>query len=293
MPQNPAMAEPSPVVIIGAGYTGARLARRLAPFGAAIWLTRSTATATAALAAELPDLQVVTLRLPLAADDRVVRALPRDAIWVVLAPPVDEQGEAEATLLAAAVAPRRIVYVSSTGVYGPAAGAWVDDTAPLAPAGASGRARVAAEASVRAHAGEWCILRPAGIYGPGRGLLARLRAGTMRIVGNGSTMVSRIHVDDLVTAIDHAMHLDAARARVFNVADDEPTPTGALADQLAMQLGLPSPPRVPVAEVTPEVAAMLTADRRIRNTALRRDLEVVLRYPTWREGLAEELAAPT
>ena len=79
----------------------------------------------------------------------------------------------------------------------------------------------------------------------------------------------------------------------FNVADDEPTPTGKLADDLAARLGLPPPPRVAAAAVGAEVAAMLTADRRIRNTALRQDLAVTLRYSTWRDGLAAELDVVT
>jgi nucleoside-diphosphate-sugar epimerase len=294
--QNPRMQDPTAVVIVGAGYTGGRLAQRLVAAGRQVWLTRTTAAAATAQATALgPTVRGVGLRLVLPmtpSDLAALEALPANATWVLLAPPSigPDAGRAEAALLARAARPRRVVYVSSTGVYGPAAGAWVDEATAPAPASASGRARLAAEAAVQAQGAPWCVLRPAGIYGPGRGLVARLRAGTMRVVGDGTTMVSRVHVDDLVTAIERAIEVDAAVGRVINVADDEPSASGALADELAARLGLPAPPRVPRDDVPPEVAAMLTADRRIANAALRGVLGVTLRYPTWREGLAAELS---
>ena len=86
------------------------------------------------------------------------------------------------------------------------------------------------------------MLRAAGIYGPGRGLVERMRAGTYRIVGDGRAHVSRIHVDDLVEAIVRAGESSATGA--FNVADDDPAPIGEVADAVAAHLGLPPPPRV-------------------------------------------------
>lgn len=283
----------APVVIVGAGYTGARLAGALARAGHPVWLTRRTADAAAQLAASLgPTVHGLGVALP---DVGALATVPAGATWIVLAPPVDAAGTLERALLAVAATPRHVVYVSSTGVYGPAAGAWVDEAAPLAPMGAAGVARVAAEAVIRARGGPATILRPAGIYGPGRGLVARLRAGTYRVIGDGTSMVSRIHVDDLVRAIAAVVaRVDGDPAwpgGVYNVADDEPTPAGALADTLAAQLGLPPPPRVAVADASPEARAMLTADRRIDSRRLRVDLGLVLRYPTWREGMADELTA--
>jgi nucleoside-diphosphate-sugar epimerase len=183
--------------------------------------------------------------------------------------------------------------VSSTGVYGAGGGAWVDESWPVAPLTESGRARAAAEAaladaSVSASV-PWVALRAAGIYGPGRGLVDRIRAGTYRVIGDGTSHVSRIHVVDLVAAI-LAAGTGAATGAV-NVADDDPAPIGEVADAAAARLGLPPPPRVPVAAVSPEVAGMLTADRRIANRRMHDELGVVLRYPSWRDGLAAELPA--
>ena len=127
-------------------------------------------------------------------------------------------------------------------------------------------------------------LRAAGIYGPGRGLVDRLRARTYRIVGDGSAHVSRIHVDDLVTIILAAAGSTATGA--FNCADDDPAAIGELADSLAATLGVPPPPRVPIESVTAEVAGMLGADRRISNARMKRELGVTLTHPSVRGGVA-------
>jgi nucleoside-diphosphate-sugar epimerase len=124
------------------------------------------------------------------------------------------------------------------------------------------------------------VLRAAGIWGPGRGIADRLRAGTYRIVGDGSAHVSRIHVDDLVETIVRAAATAVTGA--VNVADDDPAPIGVVADTLAAQLGVPAPPRMAIASVDAEVAGMLAADRRIANDRMKRELGVVLRHPSGR-----------
>ncbi len=259
-------------IVLGAGYTGLRLADRLVAEGHAVTVTRRTAAALPAThVGQVADL----------ADRASLETLPTgDAIVVCLAPPGDDPAGEIRTLVRATRAARRLVYVSSTGVYGPAAGAWVDETAPLAPITTSGRARVTAEAALAASSVSTAILRVAGIHGPGRGLVDRLRTGTYRIVGDGTCHVSRIHVDDLVEAIVRA-GLSSITGPI-NIADDAPDPIGVVADTLAAELGVAPPPRVPASSVSLEVAGMLTADRRIANTRMTRELGVVLRHPSWR-----------
>jgi len=266
-------------VIVGAGYTGGALARRLAAEGHELVATRRTPAAghdvetTGAPAhAGFPGTIVLDLAQP------PERAFP-GAIVVCCAPPGAEPALEMQHLIA--VGGRRIVYVSSTGVYAPGGGGWVDESWPLAPTTRSGQARLAAE---RALPSDAVTLRAAGIHGPGRGLVERLRAGTYRIVGDGRAHVSRIHVDDLVETIVRAGLSTATGA--FNVADDDPAPIGEVADAVAAQLGLPPPPRVAASTVDPEVAGMLTADRRIANGRIKAELGVVLRYPSWRAVLA-------
>lgn len=253
-------------VIVGCGYVGTLVARRLVAEGEEVVTTARRAP------------PVIPGARGLQFDDATPAPLPVAGATVVwLAPP-----RADVTRLAeVARAARRFVYVSSTGVYGPAGGAWVDEDAPLAPITASGKLRVAAEAALPTGA---IALRVAGIYGPGRGLGERLRAGTYRIIGDGSHHVSRIHVEDLATAILAAGR--SALAGAVNIADDDPAPIGEVGDALAQRLGVPAPPRVDPATVDPEVAGMLTADRRIANGKLKRALGVALAFPSWRDGAA-------
>lgn len=263
-------------IVVGCGYVGTQLARRLATEGHRVAITRRDLTAAQQIAAQLDPLRpsagppIRALAMDLA---RATPSFAPHSIVVCLAPPgPDPTGEIEA--LARISAGSRLVYVSSTAVYKPGAGAWVDESWPIEPVTAAGGARVAAERSLP---GDAVALRVAGIYGPGRGIVARLVSGSYRIVGDGSAHVSRIHVEDLVEAI-----VRAGTSRVtgpINIADDDPAPLGELADRLAARLGVAAPPRVPVSTVDPEVAGMLTADRRIAARRMKRDLGVVLRYP--------------
>jgi nucleoside-diphosphate-sugar epimerase len=279
----------SPWWIIGCGYTGTHLARALVERGRGgdVVIARRDREAAGALAATLG---VRGERVDLADASDAGPLAPPGAIVVCTAPPGrDPAGEIGALLQLARDA-ARILYVSSTGVYGAGGGAWVDETWPVAPITESGRARAAAEAALAGGAVPWVALRAAGIYGSGgsgRGLADRMRAGTYRVVGDGTSHVSRIHVVDLVAAILAAG--TAAVTGAINAADDDPAPIGEVADAIAARLGLPPPPRVPAAAVPAEVAGMLTADRRIANRRLRDELGVVLRYPSWRDALAAEL----
>lgn len=263
--------------LVGAGYTGARLARTLVGLGAEVTITRRTAAAASDLAGELG---VIGVRADLAEPATLHGIIPPDAIVVCLAPPGPDPAAEIRELLAAAASARRIVYVSSTGVYAPGGGAAVDESWEIKPITTSGRARVAAEAALAHATVPWVTLRVAGIHGPGRGLVDRIRAGTYRIIGDGRAHVSRIHVDDLVAAIIAAGMSSITGA--VNVADDDPAPIGGVADAIATELGLPLPPRVPADSVPAEVAGMLTADRRIANRRLRDELGVQLKYPSWR-----------
>jgi nucleoside-diphosphate-sugar epimerase len=270
-------------LIVGCGYTGTRLARALVGQGADVTITRRDSAAASELAGQLG---ARGLRVDLAEANTLRGAVPPGAIVVCLAPPGPEPAAEIAGMLDAAREAARFVYVSSTGVYPAAGGAWVDESWLPQPATASGLARRSAEEMLGNQsepARPWISLRAAGIYGPGRGLAERIAAGTYRIVGDGRAHISRIHVVDLVAAI-----IAAGRSTYVgwvNVADDDPAPIGEVADAVAAHLGKPPPPRVPADSVSPEIAGMLTADRRIANTLMKRELGVVLRYPSWRDAL--------
>ncbi len=268
---------PGPWFIVGCGYTGIRLARALVGRGAEVTIARRDPATVADLAGQLG---VVGVRADFAEPGTLEGVIAPGAIVVCLAPPGADPANEIRNLIAAAPHAHKLVYVSSTGVYAPGGGAWVDEEWPLRPTTPSGKARVAAEAALAEARVPWISLRVAGIHGPGRGLVDRIRAGTYRIVGDGRSHVSRIHVDDLVATIIAAGLTNVTGA--VNVADNDPAPIGEVADTIAAHLGLPPPPRVAAESVAPEIAGMLTADRKIANRRLREELGIVLRYPSWR-----------
>ena len=187
-------------------------------------------------------------------------------------------------------------YLSTTGVYGDHAGAWVDEATPLTPSTARGRARVAAEAEWRALAEDTGlplhIFRLAGIYGPGRGPFEKVRNGTARRIVKPGQVFSRIHVEDIAAVLAASIARPAPGA-VYNVCDDDPAPPEEVIGHAAQLLGLPPPPEEPFdpASMTPMAASFYAESKRVRNDRIRRDLGVRLAYPTYREGLAAVLAA--
>lgn len=277
----------APWVILGCGYTGAYVARALVGREVPLTITRRDRTAAEETAQQLGPMAgsraIVGRGVDLDDPSTLEGVIPKSAIVVCLAPPGHDPAFEVQTLVKAAREAAKIVYVSSTGVYAPAAGDWVDEVWPVAPTTASGRARVAAESALADATIPVTILRVAGIHGPGRKIADRIREGTYRVIGDGSSYVSRIHVVDLVAAIIAAGIKPVTG--VVNVADDDPTPIGEVADAFAATLGVAPPPRVSPDSVSPEVAGMLTANRRIANRRMKEELGVQLRYKSWRDGL--------
>jgi hypothetical protein len=192
--------------------------------------------------------------------------------------------------LAAAVALKTVIYLSTVGVYGDHGGRWIDEGAPLNAISERGRRRILAESqwsdfgSKRGVAVQ--IHRLAGIYGPDRNPLDDLRAGTARRIIKEGQVFNRIHVEDIAgAALAGLRHPEIAGA--FNVCDDEPCPPQDVVTFAAGLLGLPPPPETPFAEARlSEMARSFYAEsKRCRNDRLKRLLGYRLRYPTYREGL--------
>lgn len=184
----------------------------------------------------------------------------------------------------------RIVYLSTLGVYGDAAGGWVDETTPVDPAASRGEARVAAETewlALSTAARRVFVLRLAGIYGPGRNAIANLRDGTARRIVKHGQVFNRIHVEDIARAIAACMSTDHAGG-LFNVCDDEPAPPQDVVTRAAEIIGIAPPPEIPFeqASFSPMAASFWTSSKRVSNRKLRQELGVELAYPTYREGLA-------
>ncbi len=183
-------------------------------------------------------------------------------------------------------------YLSTTGVYGDHGGGWVDEDTPLAPSTRRGRDRVEAEAAWRALDLPLHIFRLAGIYGPGRGPFAKVRAGTARRIVKPGQVFSRIHVDDIAQVL--AASIDRPNpVRAYNVCDDDPAPPQDVIAYAAELLGLPLPPEEAFdeAEMTPMARSFYAESKRVRNDRIKDELGVRLIYPDYRSGLRALLAA--
>jgi nucleoside-diphosphate-sugar epimerase len=177
-------------------------------------------------------------------------------------------------------------YLSSTGVYGDAGGAWVDESAPTG----GGRRSARAEAD-----GAWLargarVFRLPGIYGPGRSALERVRAGQAHRIDAPGQMFSRVHVEDIAAGVIAALE---APAGAYNLADDLPCSQNAVVEQACRLLGLPEPPLRSLDDgaLSPAARAFYAENRRIANGKARRVLGWRPRYPTYREGLRACLLA--
>lgn len=282
-------------VVIGCGYVGERLARRLPGRVTALARTagRANALRAAGLDAHQADLDVLDAGagLPVPTAGRVL---------FYLAPPPGSGPQdlrLRRCLDTLQDRPLRIVYMSTTGVYGDAAGRDVDEDSPLAPTSDRARARVDAEQAVRASceaAGvEWVILRVPGIYGPGRLPLERLRRGEPMIREEQAGPGNRIHVDDLVRVCVAAGTAAAAANRVYNVGDGQHASATRYFKAVARLAGLPQPPEVSRDEARRQMSTLawsfLGDSRRVDTSRLQRELGVEIRYRDLEDGIRASL----
>jgi nucleoside-diphosphate-sugar epimerase len=198
-----------------------------------------------------------------------------------------------AALAKSSILPGRVVYVSTSGVYGNCGGERVDESRPVAPLTARAKRRVDAERRLAA----WCaqhrtalvVLRAPGIYAEDRLPLASLRERAPVLRAEDDVHTNHIHADDLARAAVRALEDDAPPG-VYNIADDSELRMAEWMDLVAARHGLPCPPRLPRAEiersVSPERYSFMSESRRLDNTRMKRVLGLRLRYPTVYEGLA-------
>jgi len=181
---------------------------------------------------------------------------------------------------------RRVIYLSTIGVYGDHQGEWIDEDTPLAPEHDRVRARVRVEEDWRERIGDrLAVLRLGGIYGPGRNALVELRAGRARRIVKPGQVFNRIHVDDAAGAIMGAIRREGGGA--WNICDDEPAPPQDVIAYAAALMGMAPPPEQPfeTAELSPMARSFYASNRRIRNISAKRDLGLAFAYPTYRAGL--------
>jgi nucleoside-diphosphate-sugar epimerase len=283
----------------GLGYSALHLARRLRADGWDVVGTARTAAGADAFAHEGFAPLVFDGSRP---GDGIREAL-QAATHVLVSVPPDDGGDAvlqhHAADIAAAAAIGWIGYLSTVGVYGNRDGAWVDEDSPTNPSSERSRRRVAAEETWRAFGDREHkrvqIFRLAGIYGPGRSAIDRLRAGTAQRIIKPGQVFNRIHVDDIARTLHAAMSRNVdfdVGFDVFNVADDEPAPPQDVIAYAAHLLQVPPPPEIPFedAKLSLMAKSFYVENKRVSNARLRADLGVDLEFPSYREGLRAILA---
>jgi nucleoside-diphosphate-sugar epimerase len=214
---------------------------------------------------------------------------------VHLAPPQAQGGIDCRTRNVTAILPEgaRVVYVSTSGVYGDCGGAQVDETRPVAPRSARARRRVDAEQVLRAWArrahGRLAILRVPGIYAAERLPTRRLEQGTPALLPDDDVYTSHIHADDLAHIIALAL-FRTAPGRVYHAVDDTRMKMGDYFDAVADAFSLPRPPRLARAQleatVSPLLLSFMSESRRLANARIKRELGVRLRWPQVGPALA-------
>jgi nucleoside-diphosphate-sugar epimerase len=276
------------LLIIGPGDVARRALPELA----------SRYAVTALVRGERPALGVATVTGDL---DRPASLAPLAGIADVVlhsAPPGETAARDERTrnliaaLSGARMLPRRVVYLSTSGVYGDCGGARIDESRPPAPQSDRGRRRVDAERVLgewgAAHGVEIVCLRVPGIYAADRLPLERLRKGTPVLRAEDDVYTNHVHADDLAAICVRALERDAP-AGTYNASDDTELRMGEWFDLVADRHGLPRPPRIARAEaerlISPALLSFMRESRRLVNRRLKEVLGVTLRYPTVFEGV--------
>lgn len=286
------------LLIVGCGDVGLRVLRLLRSAGHRWRLLALTSSA-----ARVPALRAAGA-VPLLGNLDEPATLARlsglaDAVLHLAPPPGEGTTDIRTANLLRALALRgglrRIVYASTTGVYGDCGGAWVDETRTLAPATARGQRRADAEARLRwaGRAFGWrvSLLRVPGIYAldrEGGDPRDRVRRGAPVLAAEDDVYTNHIHADDLARACVAAL-LRGAPQRAYNVCDDSVLKMGDHFDAVADHFGLPRPPRISRAKATlqmsPVQMSFLSESRRLSNHRLKGELRLRLRYPTVADGL--------
>lgn len=284
------------MLIIGCGYIGRALGVRSLLAGQPVTglvssLRSSLQLDKIGISSVVRDLDQPAGPLPLAGHPQVFYCAP---------PPPDGVHDPRISLLLEALITQghtpRIVYISTTGVYGDCQGEWVDETRPIQATTDRARRRADAETKLLDWSGqgggEVIILRVAGIYGPGRLPLERLRSGSPMLREAEAPWSNRIHAEDLVSVCLAAMER-GQNGQVYNVSDGTPGNMAEYFNTLADLVGLDRPPAVSLSEARKVLPAGLLSylqeSRRIDNRKMLQELGVVLRYATLAEGLAASL----
>ena len=246
------------LLIFGLGYTASRIADAVRSRG---WTVDATGSA-----GNVDFNDAATVRLVAAQATHILSSVP---------PVVD--GDPVLQAYGDALAGKWLGYLSSTGVYGDAGGAWVDESAPVR--GRRDSRNVADQDWLKLGAR---VFRLPGIYGPGRSALDRVAEGKAHRVDLAGQVFSRVHVDDIVSGV--VAGFDAPPG-AYNLADDAPCDQNAVIEAAAALLGMPAPPFVSLDSLSPMARSFYAENRRVANGKAKRVLGWTPAYPDFAAGL--------
>ena len=282
-------ADPPISVIVGTGYTGLRVLNEM-PAGDALGINRSPIEST--------DREVFAVDFDAPSGEGI--DLPGACTLLYTVPPSADSTEDRrlaSFLDRIRSTPRRIVYLSTSGVYGDRQGDVTLETDPTNPSTDRARRRLDSEQKLERWCGtansELIVLRVSGIYGPGRLDLERLREGAPIICERDTGPGNRIHVDDLVLCCIAAM-TEGAPPGVYNVADGDHRSNYWFTRTTAELAGLPLPPEISLREAkqswSKKRVSFLTESRQLGTQKMRDALNVPLRYENAEDGIRASLA---
>lgn len=284
---------PSRLLIFGFGYTAHFLAKKVR--GMALDVTVTTRRDDAVGYDRQFDCEVIPFL-----EKNIELALEKNTHILITTPPTADCGDPVLSMWGGVLKKHIktiewIGYLSSTSVYGDHQGQWVDETSKPTALGHQGKIRCSAEnewiSFAQAHQLPLTIFRLAGIYGPQRNVLARLVMGKKDTIVKEGHFFSRIHVEDIALAIIAAMQHPTVGMTIYNLADDEPCPGERVDRYAASLLQLPALNEIPydAAILSPMAKEFYSQNKRVSNAKLKRELNIQLSYPTYKEGLAHLL----
>jgi nucleoside-diphosphate-sugar epimerase len=278
------------LAIVGCGDVGLRLLRLVSPKIKTLALGRSPINT-----AEMSHARFATLDLD--GDFQRLKRYCALAPWVVYLAPPPAEGLDDPRMkhfLAAAQrrsnrAPKKIIYVSTTGVYGTANGAWVSETSARLATEPRPKRRIAAEHRLHhSRIKHTSVLRAPGIYADDRLPLKRLQDGLPAFIETDDVPTNHIHADDLARLCWLGLFQSRNR-RCYNAADGQPMMHAQYLKAVATHFNLPQPPQLPRAEVQaalrPIAWSMLSSARRINSQRLLQEWRVTLKYPSMADFL--------
>lgn len=257
-------------VLLGVGNTALHLARRLAG--------RCTIYGTTRSPERVSVLESAGIKPVIVENDFPLASLCENANVLVSFPP---DGATDLVWSERCLSARRIIYISSTGVYGKTAGV-IDENSPVDVSEPSAMRRLQAEELWREKAA--VTLRCPGLYAAESGM--HLRINQIKIPGDGSRFVSRIHLDDLACIIETCFMKERLELSTYVVGDLQPSTHLETITWLCQEMGAELPAFAPLDQVTPT----LRGNRQIDSSRLLNELGITLQYPTYKEGYREILS---